>query len=86
MPKFAVTVCKSVQYDIPVEAENEKQAQDLVQALFYKNDWDFVFGNESEMDFMYEATGACRCSDRRFEELSDDCEIVHPDGTHSWAE
>lgn len=80
--KFSVTVSKSLEYEIPVEAENEKQARELVQALLDKGDYDFIFGWETANEFEYEAECACACSDKTFNELAADFEVVHEDGTH----
>ena len=86
MPKFSVAVSKELEYEVPVEAESEKQARELVQALIDKRDWDFIFGYACNIDFDYDVSAAHPCSDRRFEELANECEVVWPDGTHSMKE
>ena len=82
--KYRLKVRKYLSVEIPVEAPNGEAAQKIVMDLIDKGDTDFIFEGFSDEEWHYEMLHTFSATDQEFENLASECEVVHPDGTHSW--
>lgn len=86
MLKFKVTVRKYLDVEVPVKAPDGEKARDLIFELISKGDTKFMFDGVDPSFWENEIRFIGRATDQEFNNLAKESEIVHPDGTHSWAE
>ena len=84
MQKYIVQVAKYLEIEVPVEAEDGNKAKSLVEELIKKKDADFIFDGVDGSLWEMEVESVRKSTEREFDSLAQDCEVINPDGTHDW--
>ncbi len=85
MPKgYIVTVVKEIEENVPVMADTEQEAREIVEKLIERRDTDFIFRgiDESEAEiYVHRAEAAIP---QYFDALREEVETVQQDGRHDY--
>lgn len=84
MPKYIIEVAKYLEIEVPVEAQDGNEAKRLVENLIKRKEADFIFDGVDGSLWQMEVESVRKATDREFDSLAQDCEVVNPDGTHDW--